>query len=509
MDAIKTRNAIPRASGTIEALRGLGYTTETALADLIDNSIAAGAANVSIDFHWLEGNSWISLLDDGSGMSDPELDAAMRLAEMSPVMARDPSDLGRFGMGLKTASFSQARRLTVASRKDGESSCLRWDLDFLARESDGGWYLLEGPAEGSEDRLEPLGRMNHGTLVLWEVLDRVVPAGVSQNDFLDLIDRVERHLSMVFHRFLDDSGPSIDLRINGRSIKPWDPFLSWHSATWRSPEVVVGATRCLVRAQGFVLPHKDRLTEREYEIAGGPKGWFSQQGFYVYRTRRLLVAGSWLGLGRGRSWTSDESHRLARIRLDMPNAFDADWKIDIRKSTAHPPVGVREQLTKLAEDVRDRARRVFVHRAQSNTSLGRDPSVAPAWLSEEGNAGRRYRANRSHPAVASLLSEAGGIGGRVEAMLRVLEETIPVQRIWLDAAESGEQPEGGFAGEPDSTIIEVLNACYRNLVARKGVAPDAARRQLLATEPFDLYPNLVSALPDELSELGLPSSGVQ
>lgn len=509
MGAWKTRSAPPRASGTIEALRGLGYTTETALADLVDNSIAAGAKSASIDFHWLGGDSWISLLDDGSGMSDAKLDRAMRLAEMSPVLARDPSDLGRFGMGLKTASFSQARRLTVASRTDGASSCLRWDLDFLAKEADGNWYLLEGPAEGSQELLEPLQRMDHGTLVLWEVLDRIVPMGFGQNDFLNLIDRVERHLSMVFHRFLDGSGPSIDLRINGRSIEPWDPFLSWHSATWRSPEVGIGAARWLVRAQGFVLPHKDRLSEREYEDAGGPRGWFSQQGLYVYRARRLLVAGSWLGLGRGRSWTSDESHRLARIRLDMPNAFDADWKIDIRKSTAHPPVGVREQLTKLAEDVRSRARRVFVHRAHTNTSLGRDASVVPAWLSEEGISGRRYRVNRLHPAVASLLSQAGGTGGQVEVMLRVLEETIPVQRIWLDTAESGEQPEGGFAGEPDSTVVEVLNACYRNLVVKKGVAPDAARRQLLATEPFDLYPKLVSMLPDEMSDLGLSPSEVQ
>lgn len=505
----RTRSAPPRASGTIEALRGLGYTTEAAIADLVDNSIAAGATEVCIDFHWLDGDSWITLLDDGRGMSDPELDAAMRLADVSPIATRSPSDLGRFGMGLKTASFSQARRLTVASRKNGQSSCLRWDLDFLAKEEDGGWYLLEGPAEGSEQRLEPLQDMEHGTMVLWEVLDRVVPSGFSECDFLDLIDKVERHLAMVFHRFLDGSGPFIDLRINGESVKPWDPFLSWHSVTWKSPDVPIGAADWMIRAQGFVLPHRDRLTDREYEKAGGPRGWSSQQGFYVYRGRRLLVAGSWLALGRGRSWTSDESHRLARIRLDMPNAFDAEWKIDIRKSSAHPPLRVREQLTRLAEDVRDRARRVFIHRASSNTSLGRDTSVVPAWTSEDETTGRRYRVNRSHPAVASLLAEPGHTSGRVEAMLRVLEETIPVQRIWLDTAESGEQPEGGFAGEPDSSLIEVLSVCYRNLVLRKGLSPDAARKQLLATEPFDLYPGLVNQLPDEAKDGAALPEGVQ
>ena len=499
MIMLKTRSAPPRADGTIEALRGLGYTTETALADLIDNSITAGATKVEITFHWAGSDSWVTICDDGLGMSDPELDRAMRLAEMNPLRVRDPADLGRFGMGLKTASFSQCRRLTVASRKNGEVSCLRWDLDFLANDDEGGWYLLEGPHEGSDAKLHSLEGLENGTLVLWEVLDRIVSVGFRERDFLDLIDRVERHLAMVFHRFLDRSGPSIDLRINGQRVRAWDPFLSWHSATWRSPEVPIGASDWRVYAQAFVLPHKDRLSEKEYENAGGPEGWSSQQGLYIYRGRRLLVAGSWLGLGRGRSWSKDESHRLARIRIDIPNSTDSDWKIDIRKSTAHPPVRIREQLTRLAEDVRDRARRVFLHRAQANTSLVRGEQVAPVWVSENLASGRRYRVDRSHPVVRSLLEEGGDIARRAEALLRVLEETIPVQRIWLDTAETGEQPKGGFTTEPDSSVLEVLSVLYRNLVLRKGMAPAMARRQLLVTEPFDLHPDLVMGLPDNVA----------
>lgn len=494
-----TRSAPPRADGTIEALRGLGYTTETALADLIDNSISAGATKIEIDFHWNEVGSWIALSDDGQGMSDPELDQAMRLAERNPLQERSVCDLGRFGMGLKTASFSQCRRLTVASRKNGSVSCLRWDLDFLANEAKGDWLLLEGPHDGSEMKIASLHDKKHGTVVLWEVLDRIVSAGFSDRDFLDLIDRVERHLSMVFHRFLDGSGPSVDLLINAKKVRAWDPFLVWHSATWRSPEVLIGSADWKVCARTYVLPHKDRMADREYVEAGGPEGWSSQQGFYVYRGRRLLVAGSWLGLGRGRSWSKDESHRLARIRLDIPNVSDMDWKIDIRKSTAHPPVRLRDQLTRLAEDARERARRVFLHRAQSNTSLGRSEDVAPVWLSKDLVSGRRYLVDRSHPAVQPLLDAGVDVAARTEALLRVLEETIPVQRIWLDAAESGEQVKAGFTAEPDAAVMEVLLVLYRNLVLRKGASPDMARRQLLATEPFDLHPDLVASLPDDVT----------
>lgn len=493
------RNAPPRADAMVEALRGLGYTTATALADIVDNSISAGADQVEIGFNWSGTDSWISITDDGRGMSSAELFSAMRLGDRNPLDTRGASDLGRFGMGLKTASFSQARRLTVSSTKDGQSGCLRWDLDVLASDPNGEWHLLDGPEPSSEARLVQRPVQLSGTVVLWENLDRIVTEGFAGTHFLDLIDDVERHLAMTFHRFLDGSGPGIRLTLNGKRVKPWDPFLSSNPATWRSPESSVGEGGLRITSQAFVLPHKDRLDDKAYAEAGGIEGWSSQQGFYIYRGRRLLVAGSWLGLGRGRSWSKDEAHRLARIRLDLPNDLDAQWKIDIRKSSAHPPAALRPQLYRLAEDARDRARKVFLHRAHSNSSLGRRDEVVPVWQSRETATGRRYRVDRAHAAVKELLDDVG-FGTKVEAMLRILEETIPIQRIWLEAAESGEHAKGGFTGETDDSVREVLNVIYRSLVERKGMSPSMAKRQLLRTEPFDLHPELVKNLPDNISK---------
>ena len=136
-------------------------------------------------------------------MDAEELDAAMRLGERSPLDPRAAGDLGRFGLGLKTASFSQCRRLTVASMSDGRMNCLRWDLDVLASSPDHGWHLLEGAAPDRNICFNPLLAAGKGTLVLWERLDRIVTPGFSEQDFLDLVDDVERHLAMVFHRFLD------------------------------------------------------------------------------------------------------------------------------------------------------------------------------------------------------------------------------------------------------------------------------------------------------------------
>lgn len=498
MNIVNFRHAPPRASAMIEALRGLGYSVATALADIIDNSIAAGARLVDLRFVWQGENSRVEIQDDGRGMSAIEIDKAMRLGEKNPLDARHADDLGRFGLGLKTASFSQCRRLTVASIGADGLQCLRWDLDVLASSKDDGWHLLEGPDQGSARLLTPLSAAGHGTLVLWEVLDRIVTHGFGEQDLLDLIDRVERHLAMVFHRYLEGTRPRMKLQINGKSVAPWDPFLSGHpSKPWHSPSASFPSAPG-VTVECHVLPHKDMLTAKEYESAQGPDGWTAQQGFYVYRNERLLVAGSWLGLGHGRSWTKDEAHRLARIRLDIPNSADADWNIDIRKSTARPPVVLRNWLSRLAEDTRTRARKAFAHRGQAPRAPNGAP-VMQAWRSEQFSGGMRYRVDTEHPAVRAVFEDAGSLLPQLKAMLRVIEETVPVQRIWLDTAENRDTPRTGFAGEPPAAVTDVLHVMYRNMVMLKGMSPAMARDRLLHSEPFQNYPNLVAALPDQPS----------
>ncbi|MEI7608432.1 MAG: ATP-binding protein [Rhodospirillaceae bacterium] len=481
----------------IEALRGLGYSTATALADVIDNCIAARATSVNVEFHWDGAESRITILDDGCGMDERELDGAMRLGERSPLDRRASHDLGRFGLGMKTASFSQCRCLTVSSRRNGVTSCLRWDIDVLANSVDNGWHLLEGPTLGSEEYLAPVSSFVSGTIVLWERLDRIVTAGFGEQDFLDLIDGVEQHLAMVFHRFLDGSHPKLKLSINRRPVRPWDPFLLTHSATWTSPVERIGAAPKVILIQCHVLPHKDHLDASTASSAGGPDGWTAQQGFYVYRNSRLLVAGSWLGLGQGRSWTKEEAHRLARIRLDLPNTLDDEWKIDIRKSSAKPPASLRARLMRLAEDTRRRARDVFALRGQVTRTAGGSGTVVQAWRPERFQGGMRYRIDVSHPAVKAVLDEVGSLTPQVKAMLRVLEETVPVQRIWLDTTENHETPRVNFAEQPPGEVLEVIKVMYRSFVGRKGMSPSLAREQLLRTEPFNLYPALVAGLPDD------------
>lgn len=155
----------PDASAMMESLRAFGYSTPAAVADLIDNSITAGARNVWINFHWNGSDSHVVMLDDGGGMTEEVLVLAMRAGSRSPLEDRNAADLGRFGLGLKTASFSQCRQLTVASKAKRHTQVTRrWDLDYVREHRQ--WRLLKAPAAGSADRLDALTGMAHGILVL-------------------------------------------------------------------------------------------------------------------------------------------------------------------------------------------------------------------------------------------------------------------------------------------------------------------------------------------------------
>lgn len=487
------RNVPPAAGAMLESLRGLGYTTATAIADLVDNSISAEATQVDIHFAWNGVDSCIRIADNGKGMSDADLESAMRLGARDPREDRNPGDLGRFGMGLKTASFSQARILTVASRALGQDKCcLRWDLDNLGGEA-GHWLLHEGCRPGSEDRLDAPCASEIGTVVLWENLDRMVTDGFSAQDLIDLADEVEAHLAMTFHRLLD---AGLTLLLNGQRIRGWDPFLTGHpgkaleSVEYRflhAPGVV---------AQCHVLPHKDLLKPGEFEAAAGPGGWAAQQGFYIYRNERLLLAGGWLGLGeRGRRWTRDEPHRLARIRLDIPNSADSEWKINILKSAASVPVRLRSQFVKLGSETRDVARRVFAHRGRLITTGGQPGGGLPdVWAARHSTKGISYRISRDHDLVAALLGRAGPMKADLISLLRLIEETVPVQRIWLDTAEQNETPKGDFVAAPSSEIAETLASMFEALVEFRGMDPDEARRRLARTPPFDQYPEIVAEI---------------
>jgi hypothetical protein len=453
----------------IESMRAYGYTLSTAVADLIDNSIAANASQVWVRHHWAGADSWIAVIDDGDGMREAELRNAMRLGSRSPLASRDPDDLGRFGLGLKTASLSQCRRLTVRSTtNDGRAWTRRWDLEYLAKNSTAGWRLLTTCLPGSESRLERPADSERGTVVLWEVLDRLV-GGAGRDDkkvhdhFLRLIDELEAHLAMVFHRFLAPGRRRLAIHLNDVAIRPWDPFLEYHNATTKTPEEVIPVPGFAdpVRVRGFVLPHKDRVGDENHRAASGPAGWNAQQGFYLYRNERLIVAGSWLGLGGARPWTQEEHYKLCRIRLDVPNSMDHLWQLDVKKSSAVPPPAVSDRLTGLAQRIRTDARAVFAHRGRYGQRTDRREYAKP-WKAVRRAGVRTYSIDRSHPLINAVTKAVVGVAAdEFEIALKVIEETVPVEQIWLDKAEHPEDFAAPFYGSTSRQIRLLIEIAYR------------------------------------------------
>lgn len=486
--------AVPGASALLESLRGVGYFPWTSVADLVDNSIAAEARHIRVNFVWRGSHSYVSILDNGRGMDKAMLINAMRPGSRSPAEIRASTDLGRFGLGLKTASLAQCRVLTVVSKQRQSISARRWDLDYIAKVND--WLLLAGlPDDIPSDEGAIPEEFESGTLVLWTKLDRLV-GGADVSDlkakdrFFEVARHVEFHLAMTFHRFLEGQKPLLELLFNGHRVKSWDPFMQWHTATLRTPLDRIDNGR--VKVQGFVLPHKDKLTSDEFEDGAGPEGWLAHQGFFIYRNQRLLVPGGWLSLGR--KWARDEIHRLARIRLDLPNNSDDDWKIDIKKSVAFPPAALRDRLRGLAARVRASAREVFAHRG--GRSARPSALTKRAWIAVETSQGISYRVDRDHPSVRLVLDGVASSQRRaIDDMLRVIEASVPVQRIWLDAAESGDLT-AAKVNEKDAELLAALHSLYDYMIENLRLSPQEARARLLGIEPFNQLPDAVSALPD-------------
>jgi len=487
----------PSASPILESLRAFGYTPQTALADIIDNSISAGASSIEVSFVWDGNESRVLVVDDGRGMDQPTLVDAMRLGSRSPVAERSAGDLGRFGLGLKTASFSQGRELTVASRPlggDGQITVRRWDLDEVQKTNE--WRLFRDAPPAISEELESL-LPSSGTVIAWgnldRMLDKVYGADVAAGrpHFNRIIDDVSQHLELVFHRFLNRAKP-IRISVNGQRLNGWDPFLTKHASTWSpGPETLPLAGES-IEVQAYVLPHKSKLTESEHEAAAGQSGWNASQGFYVYREDRLLVAGSWLGVGG----VKEEHSKLARISLNVPSKLDHLWQVDVRKSSIKPPGPILADLRRIAKLAKRSAQEAYRFRGKANSARVSQDFVI-AWESFRVRGGiNHYRVNRKHPIVDEALSGTHVDARSIERLIRFIEETLPVTQIGIAVADSLDDP---FRPFEDKTLElrDQLEYMHTRLVHR-GRTQEESLQHLAAIEPFSYYPDVVQAFREAL-----------
>ncbi|MGE0256844.1 MAG: ATP-binding protein [Alphaproteobacteria bacterium] len=412
-------------------MRDLGYSLETAISDIIDNSITAGARQIQVITETFSEEPFIAVVDDGGGMTEAELVAAMRPGSRNPLATRDEPDLGRFGLGLKSASFSQCRRLTVVSRKSGITSAAIWDLDDVAQRNE--WTVQLPDSISAIPGIDHLGPT--GTLVLWEKLDRL-SGGYSHNaakraeTINQRIAETERHLRLVFHRFMEDAKP-LRILLNGRLLRPLDPFARTNQATIPDPEEKLTLNRGDVEIQSFTLPHHKQTSKTDWEDVAGPEGHLKSQGFYLYRGRRLIIYGTWFGLCR-----QSELTKLSRVRIDIPNSMDADWKIDVKKSSAQLPPVVRDRLRKVIERIQDASKRTYRKRGQKLV----DQERLPMWHRVQADGQIRYRPNVEHPAFAEFAERLPqDLRRGFFNCIALVGASLPIETLHADMAGTAEE----------------------------------------------------------------------
>lgn len=367
MAVSKGHEVIPGARRLIMSLRDMGYDFAQAVADVVDNSIEAHASLVNIDVEFDGDDSWVRIADNGKGMSPDQLREALRYGS-----ERDygEDDLGKFGLGLKTASMSQCQCLSVASRWNPDRANIAaysWDLDHIQKTNR--WEIL--PIDDSDlgpAIREPL-KDTTGTVVLWQRLDRILgykhPYGeMARKQLAQMCREIEQHLAMVFHAFLAGEVPRrkrLRIYVNGNEVKPWDPFCESEQKTRKLQpirfEVEHEGVHGEVLLQPYILPHQNDFSSPEaFSHASGPSNWNQQQGFYIYRGGRMIQSGGWSGLR-----VPDEHHKLARIAVRFTPALDEAFKINVAKMRVQLPAKIRDAIkdaivpvTKLAREVYDR-----------------------------------------------------------------------------------------------------------------------------------------------------------
>ena len=290
-------------------LRAIGYSFSTAVADIIDNSVSAEATEIKIFSDPLADDPFFCILDNGYGMSTKELDNAMQFGSNREDKVECEYELGRFGLGLKSASLSQCKKFIVISKKYGKIRAMAFDLDLI----DDKLLLLQI----EQDEIELLPHINDlknyetGTLVIWEKFDKIEGhAKDFEASFRESVSQSKKHVEFVFHRFYNQ----IKIYFNEKRIERRDPFLTdslGRQQTGRKSNIDVdGSTITIIP---YTLPFANTLTTEEKALLGNPKSIFDEQGFYLYRNKRLISWGSWMRMG-----IRSELNKLARIQVDIP-----------------------------------------------------------------------------------------------------------------------------------------------------------------------------------------------
>ncbi len=369
----------PHPSRLVKILSSVGHSLPSAVADLVDNAISVDATHIAITFGRPDGGHgrWMSIADNGTGMDQAKLAEAMRIGSESDYAG---NSLGKYGYGLKGASWSQAKVFTVVTKRDGAPAHhLSWDVDDMD-----GWIAKGDPLEPWEQEATALDR--HGTVVLWKNMrpPQTMPTSRGLDPHSSEIMVLERHLALVFHRFLEGKAQGrkpVTISINGNPIQPNNPFghplaAAYDAKTIRIPTETEDGK---VLVQAYLLPTEDEINahhkaegpeaiRRALDLIGLHGKRNETQGLFIYRHDRLITWGGWHQM-----WdTNDEKTKLARVIVDFDSVLDDVLKLNVSKQLVQLPQQLQAEIKKIADVARKDSQKKYRKEAQQA------PPTAPA-----------------------------------------------------------------------------------------------------------------------------------
>lgn len=415
----------PNISNFINSIRDIGYNFNIAVSDLLDNCLDAGARNIEI-IGLIKPEMFLEILDDGCGMDNDELREAMRLATKNSKAKRAEDKLGKFGLGLKTASFSQCKKLTVISKKNGRISAKTWDLDFVAESNE--WRLINTNIEEISESplLNKLKELKNGTLVILNKIDRYTTEEFNEN-----LSSLRKHISLVFHRLLEEKKPGVkklSIKINDNKLTPFNPFNQSNDATQEFiPEDIYYKDE-IIKIKPYILPHHSKMTQTEYEKYATEEGYLNSQGFYLYRSNRLLIHGTWWGIKK-----NSNAYQLVRIAIDIPNTQDEDWGIDIKKSMAKPAQELRNKLKQIVDNISVKGSRPYTGRGKAINNN----KIVKFWEIIPQDKTFRFGINKFNPIINNfILSLQSHQREEFSNIIDMLEAYLPLESIQAQLIEN-------------------------------------------------------------------------
>ena len=494
----KDRLNTPRADILMGSMRSIGYTFESAIADVIDNSISAHCKNINLLFPTCSlDEPVVGILDDGDGMSDVALFNAMRYGSSRSEELRQEFDLGRFGLGMKSASMSTCRILTVASKFNGEIHAYTWNYNYIEKKGD--WYTQEHTQEEINclPYIEKLSPLPNGTLVLWRDFDTIYKSNNGQvfeklNDYKTSVDE---YIALVFHRFLNSkSSNHINIFINNAAVVGLDPFLENHPKTTTKKEIDIAlddsdGNERLIKVKPFILPYASDLSTKDRKLVGGVETLKSEQGFYLYRNLRLIRRGTWFGMR-----PSSDLTKNARIRVDIPNSLDDIFKIDVKKQTAEIPKRIQNQLKRTVAEALEISINKETHRGRKNNTK----DIDYIWNRMEARGKKYYyQINRESTLLKLVKKHLNSEGDAyLEILLKEIECNLPIQQIYIDKSNESINNEENYS---ESRFQDVLNIgiIIIDSVKKLNAKPvEQAISDLMKAEPFCNYKEIEDKLKE-------------